>query len=295
MDKTKENVNLPEIHEVKFHDQTLQTFMIDGVEYTAIKPIVEGMGLDWESQYKLIQRDMILSQGISITEIPSKSGIQKTLCLPLKYLNGWLFKINASRYKNKFQQEAIIKYQLECYDVLHNYWKNGAAINPRMSAENIGVGLFDENAKTTNNINYAINGLCKTADQFLGGKAALTALNYFTGMPIDHLLKDLEEKQKEKTEQEVISGQRMRVSHSVRDFINFMCEFRSDAEVKKDEFYNAYSEFCKGNIVRPEPRNLFFKYLLGMKRLVYIHRRGSDGARFWTITGVCLKKEDVVI
>ncbi len=235
---------------------------------------------------------MVLSSTIVVTSIVAQDGKKREMvCLPLKLLNGWLFKINPSRYKNKFQQDTIIKYQLECYEVLHNYWKNGAAVNPRMFSENLGVGLMDENAKTTNNINYAINGLCKTADQFLGGKAALTALNYFTGMPIDHLLKDLEEKQKEKAEKEMSSGQKVKIPQSVRDFIELMCEFRKETEIKKDDLYKAYSEFCKENMTRPEPRCNFFRFLLNMKRLVYIHRRGKDGVRFWTVTGICLKSE----
>lgn len=73
--------------------------------------------------------------------------------------------------------------------------KSSNALNPQMTKLN-GC-LFSINPskisspETTNNINCAINGLCKTADKFPGGKAALTALNYFTGMPIKHLLKNL--------------------------------------------------------------------------------------------------------
>jgi hypothetical protein len=39
------------------------------------------------------------------------------LCLPLKYLNGWLFGVNASRVKPELR-ERVIQYQRECYDIL---------------------------------------------------------------------------------------------------------------------------------------------------------------------------------
>jgi hypothetical protein len=39
------------------------------------------------------------------------------LCLPLKYLNGWLFGVNANRVKPELR-ERVIQYQRECYDIL---------------------------------------------------------------------------------------------------------------------------------------------------------------------------------
>ena len=50
-------------------------------------------------------------------------------CLPLKYLNGWLFRIDLSRYTGERLQK-MEEYQEECYDVLHDYFWHGGAINP---------------------------------------------------------------------------------------------------------------------------------------------------------------------
>jgi hypothetical protein len=44
------------------------------------------------------------------------------VCLPLDYLNGWLFKINANRYKGDDRREVIIRYQRECYRVLADHF-----------------------------------------------------------------------------------------------------------------------------------------------------------------------------
>lgn len=289
--KKKAQNNLPEIHYVEFHDTTLQTVMEDGVQYVVMKRIVEGIGLSWQGQQGKLNTDKERFSYQDILTVGTDGKKYKMGCIPLTKLNGWLFSINPSKISNPETRNKIILYQEESFIVLYNYWQKGAAINSRIFGENANIGLLDENAKTTNNINYAINGLCKTADQFLGGKAALTALNYFTGMPIDHLLKALEEKQKEKAEKELSSGQKVKIPQSVRDFIDLMCEFHKESEIKKDDFYIAYSEFCKANMTRPEPRTNFFRFLLNMKRLVYIHRRGKDGVRFWTVTGICLKTE----
>lgn len=289
--KKKTQNSLPEIHYVEFHDTTLQTVMEDGVQYVVMKRIVEGIGLSWQGQQEKLNTDKERFSYQDILTVGADGKKYKMGCIPLTKLNGWLFSINPSKISNPEIRNKIILYQEESFIVLYNYWQKGAAINSRIFGENGSVGLMDENAKTTNNINYAINGLCKTADQFLGGKAALTALNYFTGMPIDHLLKDLEEKQKEKMEQELSFGQKTKSPQSVREFVNLMCEYRHDAEISKTELYEAYSEFCKANMTRPESRSSFFKFILNMKRLVYIHRRGKDGVRFWTVTGICLKTE----
>jgi hypothetical protein len=47
------------------------------------------------------------------------------LCLPLDYLNGWLFRINANRYQGA-RRDLIIKYQMECYRVLARHFLPGA-------------------------------------------------------------------------------------------------------------------------------------------------------------------------
>ncbi|MCP4744767.1 MAG: hypothetical protein GY874_01300, partial [Desulfobacteraceae bacterium] len=104
----------------------------DGDIYVALRPIVEGMGLTWDKQLRLIKRDIVLNSSVAIMAIVAKDGKTRQMtCLPLQYLNGWLFKINAARYKDPIRRELIIKYQKECYQALHDYWHKGEAVNPR--------------------------------------------------------------------------------------------------------------------------------------------------------------------
>src|SRR5258708_685691 len=60
-----------------------------------------------------------LSKSVRVTRMKSESrrGDPETLCLPVEYLNGWLFGINASRVKSELR-EKIIRYQRDCYRVL---------------------------------------------------------------------------------------------------------------------------------------------------------------------------------
>lgn len=56
------------------------------------------------------------------------------LCLPIHYLNGWLFGVDTNRVKAEIK-DKLITYKKECYQVLFDYWNNGVAINPRLTSE----------------------------------------------------------------------------------------------------------------------------------------------------------------
>ena len=115
---------------VPFHGVTLFLIKQNNEPYTPMKPIVEGMGLDWNGQHKKL-RSNELRWGISVMEIPSERGVQETLCMPLRKLPGWLMTIHPSRVKPELR-EKILRYQNECDDVLWEYWTKGHATNPRV-------------------------------------------------------------------------------------------------------------------------------------------------------------------
>lgn len=111
---------------ISFNNQSLITVEQNDRHYVAMKPICENIGLNWASQYQRIQRDEVLSLGVVIITTPTNSGEQQMICLPIEYLNGWLFGIDINRCKPEIR-ETLIKYKKECYQVLHNYWFNGKA------------------------------------------------------------------------------------------------------------------------------------------------------------------------
>lgn len=113
---------------VPFHNAELYIVEYEGQPYTPMKPIVDGMGLDWKSQFvKLKQR---FEQGMVEITIPTKGGLQTMLCLLLRKLPAWLYSIHANKVKPELR-DTVIKYQSECDDVLWDYWTKGKAVNPR--------------------------------------------------------------------------------------------------------------------------------------------------------------------
>ncbi len=94
------------------------------VIYVPLKPISDFLGVDWDGQRQRIRRDPVLSEvvkGAVVTTAPSASGRgggpQEMLCLPLDFLNGYLFGINANRVREDIR-DKVIRYQRECYQVL---------------------------------------------------------------------------------------------------------------------------------------------------------------------------------
>lgn len=80
------------------------------------------MSIDWESQRQRINRDYTLKEGTGVIPVPSASGIQNTICLPIEMINGFLFGIDDSRIKDPLVQANIRKYKRECYKVSYNHF-----------------------------------------------------------------------------------------------------------------------------------------------------------------------------
>lgn len=88
----------------------------------AIKPICDALELEWPRQMRAMQDDPVLSSTIAkLATVGADGKSREMLCLPLEFLNGWLFKISARRYTGA-RRDAIIRYQRECYRVLAEHF-----------------------------------------------------------------------------------------------------------------------------------------------------------------------------
>ena len=117
---------------ISFHNHPLVTVEKNGKVYVAMKPIAEAIGLHWEGQRQLLKRDAVLSTCTCMIKVQVAGDIQSRpmVFLELPKLNGWLFKIDASRLKPEVKN-TVIQYQLECYDVLYHHF-HGKALNQQI-------------------------------------------------------------------------------------------------------------------------------------------------------------------
>ena len=111
-----------QIVSVNFRGDELYGFERDDGVFVALKPMVEGMGLNWSGQLQRIKRDPILSEGMCIMHTPfGRGGDQECACLRENLIQGWLFTIDSSRIKDEMVRDRVILYQRECYGVLHEH------------------------------------------------------------------------------------------------------------------------------------------------------------------------------
>ena len=117
---------------VPFQGATL--FVVDhqGEPYAPMKPIVEGMGLDWRSQHRKLTSDTD-RWGMVIMTIPSDGGYQETASIPLRKVAGWLMTVSPNKVRPALR-EKIIAYQRECDDVLWRHWTGSRSSAPAQPA-----------------------------------------------------------------------------------------------------------------------------------------------------------------
>jgi len=173
-----EKVLIPnEVGEVLFYEDTLPVALVDNIPYVALRPINDFLGLDWSAQYRRVQRDEVLGDEIKLIIIQAADGKQyETLSLPLEYLPGWLFGINASRVKPELK-EKVIRYQRECFRIL---WQ---AFQSRAATPNVIPQLIADQAETKARVD-TIEQDVKTIDQSV--KEIQVILSEIRGLSNEH-------------------------------------------------------------------------------------------------------------
>ncbi|MCG8997212.1 phage antirepressor N-terminal domain-containing protein [Laribacter hongkongensis] len=111
---------------IDFHGAQLTVITTpEGDRLVAMQPICDAIGLHWGAQYNRIRRNEVLSATIFMTKMVAKDGkLRELACLPLDYLNGWLFGIDTNRCREEIRPK-LIEYQRECYRALAAYWMDG--------------------------------------------------------------------------------------------------------------------------------------------------------------------------
>lgn len=123
---------------IDFYDDEITAVLVEVDDrqqvYIPIRPICDYLGLSWSGQRERINRDPILLEAkrfVRVTRTNSSGGNPNVFALPLDYLNGWLFGVNASRVKEEIR-ENLMRYQRECYRVLAD-----AFLSPTLSVQPI--------------------------------------------------------------------------------------------------------------------------------------------------------------
>lgn len=103
---------------VNFHGDELVAAEQDGITFVPLKQICDNLGIGWEEQRQRIQNDDILSEVTQLIHLPNGRGNPNVLAIPVDYIQGWMFGINANQIRFEMR-ERLLLYKRECYRVLH--------------------------------------------------------------------------------------------------------------------------------------------------------------------------------
>lgn len=98
----------------------------NGEKLVPVKPICEALGIDYPSQFSKLKTDPILMSTVVLSPMVGADGKDREMfCLPLKYVFGWLFRIDSRNVKEE-SRDSVLQYQRMCYDVLYDYFSSYA-------------------------------------------------------------------------------------------------------------------------------------------------------------------------
>lgn len=103
---------------VPFHGSTLYIVKHQGKPYVPMKPIVDGMGMDWQRQRAKLkgQFNTHIKKFIILPSVDSQP--TTFLCLALNNFSDWMQTICPNKVKPQIR-DKVIQYQCECHDLLN--------------------------------------------------------------------------------------------------------------------------------------------------------------------------------
>jgi hypothetical protein len=144
-----------------------------------IKPICDYLGLDSDWQIKKISDDEILGavrceHTIQVSEDQSR----KMVCLPLEFLNGWLFQIKFTNTMSDDTKDKLIDYKRKCYQALFNHFFGN--MKRQIESNEVEIALLaqlakynEEKAALTENIRKTHRQIASIRDKRLKNEPCL--------------------------------------------------------------------------------------------------------------------------
>lgn len=125
--------------EVMFYEDEITAVLVRSEEgeqvLIPIRPLCDLLGLSWPGQRERIARDAVLSEIAATVRVTRTEGdrevTRELVALPLDFLNGWLFGVNASRVKEEVRAR-LIRYQRDCYRILAAAFQQ-TAVSPTLA------------------------------------------------------------------------------------------------------------------------------------------------------------------
>lgn len=101
---------------LEFNGKRISILRNDGEWWVALRPVLDALNVDADWHLRAVKSHEILGQHLSEhTGVAADGKARKMLCLPEKYMYGWLFTIDSA-------SEDLKTYKEKCYEVLYNHF-----------------------------------------------------------------------------------------------------------------------------------------------------------------------------
>lgn len=131
--QTKVSVAANHSMSVPFRGDNLYLVECDGQPYVPMKPVVEGMGLDWKTQHRKMVAKFSCMVEMTI-QLPGDTQNRAVTCLSLRKLPAWLYSVQPGKVSPEIR-DKVIAYQQECDEVLWQYWTTGTATKEQVKKQ----------------------------------------------------------------------------------------------------------------------------------------------------------------
>lgn len=161
-----------------FNGRRISMVATAGQWYVAIKPICEGLDVDYIQQFKNLKDDGILGQLLcEHTMVAADGKLRKMTCLPEKFIYGWLFSIRSD-------SPQLIEYKRVCYELMYNHFHGAltgrVGIITERSAIDVEIEALEQ--KMTESPDYQRIQELKNRKTQLGRELSKQVKNYDTSL-----------------------------------------------------------------------------------------------------------------
>lgn len=124
-----------EIVRVPFMDGFIETVLIDSEPHVVVRPTLDGMGLDADSQLKKLKRKSWATTVVT-TVVADDGRVREMAAVNLDTWSMLLANIDEHRVAENVRP-LVVDYQKKSAQALREYWTQGGAINPAATDEQL--------------------------------------------------------------------------------------------------------------------------------------------------------------
>ncbi|MGW5477624.1 phage antirepressor N-terminal domain-containing protein [Streptomyces sp. NPDC004008] len=124
-----------EIARVPFMGGHIETVLVDGEPRVIVRPALDSMGLDADSQMKKLRRKSWAST-VMTTVVAEDGKVREMATVDLDTWSMLLANIDESRV-SEAARPLVIEYQKKSARALREYWTQGGAINPAATSQQV--------------------------------------------------------------------------------------------------------------------------------------------------------------